>query len=144
MSIFRFKINGCNKVRKFRFYSSALYNESEYTSTPHYPPILDLSYEKKQERKKEAENDEIKAVKTVEEKQIKLNMPRYYGFKTNLFTETNVPYNTLPLIQHITRTHLIIDNNLPDYYKKIQTDEHVQQLKSDIEDMVIIELEGYR
>lgn len=144
MSVFRIRINSYNKLPKLRYYSSALHNESEYTSTPQYPPILDLSFEKRLERKKELIHDEIKAVKTVEEKQIKLNMPRYYGFKCNLFTEDRIPYNSLSLAQHITRTHLIIDNNLPDHYKNLQVDEMVKQLKSDIEELVFIELDGYR
>lgn len=143
MSVCLVRLNACN-LPKLRYISSALHNESEYTSTPQYPPILDLSFEKKLERKKEAVYEEIKKVKTIEEKQIKLNIPRCYGFKTHLFTEDRIPYHSLPLAQHITRTHLIVDNNLPEYYKNIQVDEHVKHLKADLEELILMELEGYK
>lgn len=143
MSVIRLKVKAFNKLPKVRYFSSGLY-ESEYTSSPQYPPILDLSFEKKLERKKESVYDEIKRIKTVEEKQIKLNMPRYYGFKTHLFTEDHIPYHSLPLSQHITRSHLIINNDLPEYYNNIQVDEHVKQLKTDIEELILMEFEGYR
>lgn len=142
MSVFRVKVT-VRKFPKFRNYSSI--QNDEYTSTPQYPPILDLSFEKRQERKREAIHEEIKAVKTVEEKQIKLNMPRYYGFKTHLYTEERFPYNTLPLIQYITRTHLIKNNNLPEYYHSMQTDEEVvKDLKTKVEELILMEIEGYR
>lgn len=144
MSVFCTRLQTCNKLSSLRYYSSILHNESEYTSTPQYPPILDLSLQKRIESKREVKHDEIKAVKTVEEKQIKLNMPRYYGFKTHLFKEEKIPYNNLPLAQHVTRTHLIVDNNLPEFYNNIQIDELVKQLKSDIEELILMELEGYR
>lgn len=143
MSVFRIQVKARNQLPKLRYFSSGLY-ESEYTSSPQYPPILDFSFEKKLERKRDSAYDEIKAVKTVEEKQIKLNMPRYYGFKTHLFTEDRIPYNSLPLSQHITRSHLIINNDLPEYYNSIKVDEHVKQLKTDIEELILMELEGYR
>lgn len=144
MSVFRIKLNTSKISSNLRYFSSTLYNESEYTSTPQYPPILDLSFEKKLERKKEVVFEQIKMVKTVEEKQVKLNMPRYYGFKTCLFTEDRIPYNSLPLAQHATRTHLITDNNLPEFYKNIEVDIYIKQLKSDMEELVLIELDGYR
>lgn len=78
MSLFRLNRNFTPRVlSKARCFSTpAPREEDEYTATPQYPPILDLSYEKKQERKIESKHNAIKDVKTVEEKQIKLNMPR--------------------------------------------------------------------
>lgn len=144
MSLFRINPNAYNKLPKLRNFSSRLQNENEYTSTPHYPPILDLSFEKKIERRKEAEYEAIKAVKTVEEKQIKLNMPRYYGFKTHIFTEDYIPYDNLPLSQHITRTHLIVSDTLPEYYNSMQVDNYVKQIKAKMEELIYMEAEGYR
>lgn len=118
-------------------------NNEEYTTTPQYPPILDTSYEAKKERKKEAQYEEIKNVPTIEEKQIKLNMPKYYGFNCCIINEDQASYNTLPLMQHITRTHLIENNNLPTYYDNIDVDKVIDSIKSEIEEIILLEYDGY-
>lgn len=127
-----------------RNFATAVIQDDEYTTRPEYPPILDLSFKAKLKRKKQALHEEIKEVKTVEEKQIKLNMPRYYGFKCYLLNEDTVGYNSLDLVQHITRTHLIQNTSLPDFYKSINVDQTVQNLKSEIEEIIITELDGYQ
>ncbi|XP_018574152.1 39S ribosomal protein S30, mitochondrial [Anoplophora glabripennis] len=144
MSVIRINKNFTPKFVIVRSLASAVRNEEEYTATPQYPPILDLSFEKRLERKKEAMHEEIKAVKTVEEKQIKLNMPRFYGFKSYMLKEDYVPYNNLPLIQHVTKTHLIVNNDLPEYYKRFSVDDLVGNIKSELEEVILIELEGYK
>lgn len=127
-----------------RLYVTAVKTDNEeYTTVPQYPPILDLSYEKCKERKKAAVHEDFKHVKTVEEKQIKLNMPKYYGFKCYLFKEDFIPYNSLPLCQHITRTHLVEQNNLPDFYNEIDVDSLAENLKTEVEEMLLIEHYGY-
>lgn len=113
----------------------------EYTATPQYPPILDLSPEKNIERKKQAVYDEIKAVKTVEEKQIKLNIPRYYGFKSYMLFEDVIPYDSLKLAQHVTRTHLVKSNVLPEFYNKIEI-ENVGDISTQIQEALLMEIEG--
>lgn len=78
MSLIRLnrKLSICVLPKVRNFSTPAASEEEEYRETPEYPPILDRSYEKTRERKREAKFDEIKYVKTVEEKQIKLNIPR--------------------------------------------------------------------
>ncbi|KAG5882797.1 hypothetical protein JTB14_035627 [Gonioctena quinquepunctata] len=142
MSLHRINTSLCPKFFRCRALSTALKNAEEYTATPHYPPILDLSFKSKLRRKKEAVHEEIKAVKTVEEKQIKLNMPRYYGFKSYLLTEDYSPYNNLPLAQHVTKTHLIVNNNLPEFYKNVG--QLSTNLKAEIEEAILIEFDGYQ
>lgn len=115
----------------------------EYNTTPQYPPILDLSREKMLERKKEAVYDEIKSVKTVEEKQIKLNMPRYYGFRSYMVSEDEIYYNDLSFIQHITRTHIIKNKGLPDYYNTIETD-NIAEIRNGIEEALLMELDAFQ
>ncbi|KAJ8970919.1 hypothetical protein NQ314_000969 [Rhamnusium bicolor] len=144
MSLFRLHKTLKPTLVNLRCYSTALRNEEEYTATPQYPPILDLSFEKKLERKKEAVHEEIRRVKTVEEKQIKLNMPRFYGFKSYMLTEDYIPYNSLPLAQHVTRTHLIVNNNLPQFYKTVEVDDITNILKSEVEEALLIEIDGYQ
>lgn len=145
MLLLRLKYKSSNNLLKCcRLFATAnVPNAEEYTDTPQYPPILDLSYDKVQERKIEAYCEKIKAVKTVEEKQIKLNMPRYYGFKCYMLYENNIPYDNLQLVQHITKTHLIKDS-FPDYYDNITVDGVLETIKSDIEDAILLELDGYR
>ncbi|XP_068908828.1 large ribosomal subunit protein mL65 [Tenebrio molitor] len=144
MSALRLNKRIVHRFVECRYFSAVLPKEDEYTATPQYPPILDMSPEKKLERKKEAVHEEIKTVKTVEEKQIKLNMPKYYGFKSYILQEDYIPYNSLPLIQHVTRTHLIKDQNLPDFYKAIDVTNAVNNVKSEIEDVILVELDRYQ
>lgn len=130
------------KVYSFSRYFTSTVQHDEYTSVPNYPPILDLSPRKKRERRKIAEHEQIKAVKTVEEKQIKINMPRYYGFKCYLLTEDRVPFDSLPLIQHVTKTHLIESSDLPEFYNNLEADNLLNSVKSDIEETILYEFAG--
>ncbi|XP_075154294.1 mitochondrial ribosomal protein S30 [Haematobia irritans] len=77
---------------------------NEYWETPHYPEIIDTSFKGKKEIKSKNWREEIQNAPTVEEKLMKINMPRYYGHKVVLMNEERLPYNCLPAIQHYTRT----------------------------------------
>ncbi|CAG9772137.1 unnamed protein product [Ceutorhynchus assimilis] len=115
--------------------------DDEYSATPQYPPILDLSVEKKLERKRATKSDEIRNAKTVEEKQLKINMPRYYGFKSFMFFEEHIPYNSLSLAQHVTRTHLIKTKDLPEYYQNIDV-EDLEIISKDVQETLLMEIDG--
>ncbi|VEN63901.1 unnamed protein product [Callosobruchus maculatus] len=134
------------KIPKFRGFATAIHTpeQNEYTSKPHYPPIEDLSFRERIKRKKGALHEEIRNVKTVEEKQIKLNMPKYWGFKCYMVDEEYCPYNNLPLAQHITRTHLKSERNLPELYDSLDVSNLASQLNNEVEETVLIEAEGYR
>lgn len=142
MNLCRIRSSITIKSLKPRCFSSSIAEESEYTSTPQYPEILDLSLKAKLERKRAAIRDEILKVKTVEEKQIKLNMPKYYGFKTNLVQENDIPYNSLNYFQHITKTHLIVNDQLPEFYNTFNVDD--VDVKSQVEEAIYLEIEGYK
>lgn len=145
MSALRLNRSFIKCLKEYKYLSTAsVPQEDEYTSTPQYPQILDLHPDKVRERRKEAEYEAIKAVRTVEEKQIKLNMPRYYGFKCYMLHEDYIPYNNLPLIQHVTRTHLINNDNLPEFYNNIDVTSAVNEVKGDIEEVILIEMEQQR
>lgn len=131
------------KSRAKCFSSVASQQEDEYTATPQYPPILDVSPDKKNERKKQSLYNEIKAVRTVEEKQIKLNMPRYYGFKSYMLFEEQIPYDSLTLAQHVTRTHLIKNKHLPEYYNNIEI-ENIDDVSKLIQEALLMEIDGYQ
>ncbi|KAH8264734.1 hypothetical protein KR044_006936 [Drosophila immigrans] len=81
-------------------------DDAEYTTEPEYPEIRDLSIKARKQQTAVDWHNEIRAVPTVEEKMIKLNMPRYYGYKVVDLTDKLLPYNALPLTQHYTRTVL--------------------------------------
>lgn len=86
----------------------------------------------------------MKAVKTVEEKQIKINMPKYYGFMCYLQYEDQIPYNSLELAQHTTRTHLIKETGLPEFYSKVVIDDTLlNSVKADVEELILLEHEGF-
>ncbi|XP_034489811.1 28S ribosomal protein S30, mitochondrial [Drosophila innubila] len=80
--------------------------DSEYSAEPEYPPIRDTSFKARKAQTAAEWHSEIREVATVEEKMIKVNMPRYYGYKVVDLTDSSVPYNALPLTQHYTRTVL--------------------------------------
>lgn len=127
-----------------RLYSQPALDTNEYTESPEYPPIVDLSLQARKFRKREAVREKIKQVNTVEEKQIALNMPRYYGWKCVMLSEDKIPYNALPAVQYYTRTHFIPMKNLPEIYTETvpAADLVVKETKSIIEDVILMEHEG--
>lgn len=76
----------------------------EYVDVPQYPEILDLSLRSRKKRDVEAWHETIRKLPTVEEKAIKINMPRYYGYRVFSLSEKDLPYNCLSVMQHFTRT----------------------------------------
>lgn len=120
-------------------------NQEDYTEKPEYPPILDLSYDAKKKRAKEKYHEEYKQVGTVEEKLLKINLPRYYGWKAVILNETDIQYNALGMAQYVTRTDLKEVDRLPEFYKK--NDELVakvvEKVKSEVEDILGYEYSGY-
>lgn len=123
---------------------AVLADQNEYTETPEYPPILDMSLKARKLREREALYQKIKEINTVEEKQLALNMPRYYGWKCVMLNETKIPYNAMPLVQYYTRSHFIPVDKLPDYYNDTEETANlvVQEIKALIEEAIVIENEG--
>lgn len=120
---------------------------SEYTDKPNYPPIVNMEVKQKFLRRREEWYDRMKVnAKTVEEKLIAINLPRYYGYKCLMLNDQQFHYNCLPFIQHATRTALNDINQMPNVYNNIskeQMDALVQTVKSDIEDAILFEFTGY-
>lgn len=108
--LFRLNGNAAKVIHKRiglrAFAAKVVENPEEYTNQPNYPPIVDISYETRKQRQIEAYHEEYKQVGTVEEKLFKLNLPKYYGYKSLMLSEENLPYNCLGLVQHGTRTDL--------------------------------------
>ena len=78
--------------------------------------------------------------------QIKLNMPRYYGWPVAVLNNERFPYNCLPFIQHTTRTFLITEPNiLPGFYDKFNIDDDLlKSLRNDIEEVLYVEYHGFK
>ncbi|XP_050667859.1 39S ribosomal protein S30, mitochondrial [Leptidea sinapis] len=132
------------KLKSFtirRFTQPAISEQNEYTDVPNYPPILDTSLQGRKQRKRETLYENIKALKTVEEKQIALNMPRYYGWPCIMFKENSVPYNAMPFVQYYTKTYFKSIHKLPDTYNNTSTltDTVLKDVKSHIEDCIAFE-----
>lgn len=121
-------------------------NNEEYTAQPEYPPIQDLSYESKQIRKRATWHDKIKGLNTIEEKLLEINMPKYYGYKSVILDDNKIPYNSMPLSQHCTRTNFNQVEGLPGFYQgnqeKVET--FYKNIKSEIEDALLFEYSGYK
>lgn len=122
----------------------AIAEQNEYTETPEYPPILDMSLQGRKLRERQALHQKIREINTVEEKQIALNMPRYYGWKCVMFNEDKVPYNAMPIVQYYTRSHFISVDKLPEYYNETDAaaDTVVKEIKGLIEEAILIENNG--
>ncbi|XP_046825717.1 28S ribosomal protein S30, mitochondrial [Vespa crabro] len=129
-------------------YATIVSEESQITNAPIYPPILDLSFKANQKRKKEAWYDEIKKLKTVEEKIFKINMPYYYGWKSLILNEHKIPYNSLEHAQFITRTYIVPERGLPTFYNNLMSDEELESIvnesKSLIENIIAFEYSSRR
>lgn len=124
--------------KQLRFLSAQSLAQSEYTDKPEYPPIEDLSFKVQHQKKKQSWYDKIQNLQTIEEKQIELNMPRYYGYKCHMLNEQKTPYNCLPMIQHRTETVFEEVDNLPEFYnldEKILSS-FIELLKGNIEDSI--------
>ncbi|XP_075979606.1 mitochondrial ribosomal protein S30 [Anticarsia gemmatalis] len=123
---------------------AALVEQNEFTETPEYPPILDQSLEARKLRERQELHQKIQELNTVEEKQIALNMPRYYGWRCIMFNEDKVPYNAMPLVQCYTRSHFIPVDKLPESYNETAASAEavVQETKSLIEEAIAIENDG--
>ncbi|XP_068622584.1 large ribosomal subunit protein mL65 [Battus philenor] len=129
-----------------RYSQTILPQENEYTETPEYPPILDMTLQARKLRERQKVHENIKKLNTVEEKQIGLNMPRYYGWKCVILNENKVPYNALPLVKCYTKTHFIPIGKLPEVYSETESlaDCIVQEIKSLIENAFVLELENVK
>ncbi|XP_052752185.1 28S ribosomal protein S30, mitochondrial [Galleria mellonella] len=138
------KITNLKKILIRRYSQAALLDQNEYTETPEYPPILDMSLKARKLREREKLHEKIKNVNTVEEKQIALNMPRYYGWKCVMLHEDKVPYNAMPMIQCYTRSHFIPIEKLPPTYTEsaLTAEIVVKEIKNLVEDAICIEHEG--
>ncbi|MPC91464.1 hypothetical protein E2C01_086502 [Portunus trituberculatus] len=68
------------RIYLYQPFLSSLYHDaalSEYTDTPQYPEILDVSWEAIRRRKKEAWHQKVTRLPSVEQKMMELNMPKY-------------------------------------------------------------------
>lgn len=135
MNLIKLERQLCILKNNFRFASTL--PSSEYTEYPEYPPIVDRCREAKKKREIGDWSQAIQKCRTVEEKQMKLNMPKYYGWKCIVFNDTKIPYNSMPLIQHCTRTHF--KNSLPTYYDSIVVDSLVNEIQPLIEEAILFE-----
>ncbi|XP_033170863.1 39S ribosomal protein S30, mitochondrial [Drosophila mauritiana] len=127
-----------NRVRQLRTtYKRCLAGQSQLQlnstdAEPVYPEIQDPSFKARKQKDAANWHEEIRQVPTVEEKMIKINMPRYYGFKVVDFNDSKIPYNALPLTQHYTRT--VLEDLPSETEKKAQTQDSEQEQQQPSED----------
>ncbi|EDW51524.1 GM22582 [Drosophila sechellia] len=127
-----------NRVRQLRTtYKRCLAGQSQLQlnstdAEPVYPEIQDTSFKARKQKDAANWHEEIRQVPTVEEKMIKINMPRYYGFKVVDFNDSRIPYNALPLTQHYTRT--VLEDLPSETEKKAQAQDSEQEQQQPSED----------
>lgn len=137
-----------NTIRQLNYsaqrFCSSKSDAVEKSETVEYPPILDLSKKAKQIREKIAWHNEVKNLKTIEEKLIKVNMPYYYGLRTIPLND-EYHYDCLPYMQHWTRTQ--IENGLPNqwYQRPVEEiDGLVNSIRNQFMEAIAFQFNGYR
>lgn len=147
-SLGNFKINQINGVSQHarRLFATQPLGSEEYTKEPEYPKILDLSEKAIKRREVQAWHDEVKNVTTIEGKLIKVNMPKYYGFKCHMFREKEGHrYNCLPFYRQWTRT--VFKDGMPANYFNTNVEEEnllLDAVREVIEEAVVFHRKGYR
>lgn len=122
--------------------SPVLSDNNEYTDTPMYPAILDMSSESVNLRERDMKLDKLKKIGTIEEKLIGINMPRYYGWSSLMLHEGNYPFNFMPFVQHITRTDFIEVESLPFTNSNSQSEVNsaVDKIRPQLQDALVMEI----
>ena len=104
----------------------ALPSEDElYDKVAKYPEID--RFRNETEKAEHKTRTEIKALKTVEEKQYFVNLPKYFGWRTFLLDASYLPPSCLPSVQFLTNTTLV-DDQLPDVYKSLDVSKEAEEL----------------
>lgn len=129
-----------------KFIASSQVESSPLADEVVYPKIYDTDRKAAKVRVAESFGDELRRIKTVEEKTIKLNMPRYYGWKTWIFDEGHIRYDSGGLHQHMTKTHVASVDGLPDVYDQLvigpeKLEEMVNLVREDVKDAVVMEMQ---
>jgi hypothetical protein len=107
---------------KFRYFINinAIEDQpNEWTQSPEYPPIVDVSTEGTNKRLRLEWYDAIKRLPTAQQKQYEIS--KHYSHLNFMLEPVLKQYNALPLQQFITRTHLI-SGQLPQSYDNINVD----------------------
>ena len=105
-----------------------------------YPPVLDTSYKATKNRETERWHKLIQNLPTAQEKQLELNMSRYYGHWSCQLSSHDVHYNHAEFVQFATRSNIV--EAWPDAYINLDTqvNKFLPSLKKKIEDILILEL----
>lgn len=111
-------------------------------SAPQYPEIKDITWRGRRKDEAAAWSKKIQDLGTIEEKLIVVNMPRFYGWKCIMLREGMQFYDSLPLCQHMTKTHLV--EGLPSIYNTNEAEKAATQfaneVKAEVEDALVFEM----
>lgn len=114
-------------------------DSNELTTKAVYPPIDAVTPTRKRELKRLKVYEDVRKLNTIEEKIIKINMPKYYGYEMMMLGDDRYVYNCLPYIQHWTRT--LYEDGVPnDWCKRSaeEIDRHVKMLIDPIEESISV------
>lgn len=136
-----YRIISSNSINIRRYTTETLSEtvNNEVTTAPVYPPIQELTPKKKRERRRLEWHEAVKKLNTIEEKLIKVNMPKYWGYQMMKLYDDFFAYDCLPYIQHWTRT--LYEDGVPKDWCKRSTEEidkHVNLLMGPIEEAISV------
>ena len=105
-----------------------------------YPPVLDTSYKGTKDRETKRWHRLIQDLPTVQEKQLELNMSRYYGHWSCHLSSHDVHYNHAEFVQFATRSKMV--EVWPEVYATVndEVNRFLPLLKKKVEDILLLEM----
>ncbi|CAG0892767.1 unnamed protein product [Darwinula stevensoni] len=118
----------------------------EYVEIPEYPELFDASPKGMKRYNRDQWFAEIRASPTIEEKYWEIAKQKYYGHYTFQLKPDFEPYGALEYMQGITRTHLIIEERLPEVYDGLDAEAAnlVERISDRFQDALIFQLTNHK
>ena len=118
----------------------------EYVEVPEYPELFDASPKGMKRYHRDQWFAQIRAFPTIEEKYWEIAKQKYYGNYTFQLKPDIEPYGALNYMKGITRTHLIIEERLPEVYDELDAEaaKLVDRLSDHFQDVLIFQLTHHK
>ena len=109
---------------------------NEYTDVAEYPKIE--TFKSEDEKEFQSLADQMKRLKTVEEKQWYLNKPKYYGWYSCVIKGAKLKPDSQEFVQFATNT-VVMDNQLPEVYKSLEelAENEAQRLQPLVKKLIV-------
>lgn len=140
------RIAQCNIVNYSTKTVTSFKANDEYLPEAIYPEILDTTTKAKRMKERYSWYEKIQNLKAIEEKQLEINMPRYYGYQSIMLNDERFPYNCLPFTKFATKTYFQELDSISSLLSGVSkpVDDLLNSTKSNIEDVIQFELDQHK